>query len=157
VTVGLELFAVAAVAVAGCDALGRLCDTEPPTAAVVRTGLVLAVTRLLGVEFQFAGGALVIGVVLLALVAGLFVRLVPLPGRLVLGERFRVALRRSWRSTRGYGWPLLGVVAAVGLMTHLCLSVPVLGPVLAGPVAAVHAGAVAAFLDRSGTLFSPPG
>lgn len=91
------------------------------------------------------------------LLVGLFVvmvRLVPLPGRILLGEPIGTALRRSWASTREYGWQLFGIVLVIGLATHLFASLPLVGPIGTAGVAAVHAGAVAVLISR---LPSPSG
>lgn len=149
VAVGLELARVAAVTLAATYALGELLDVEPSTPALVRYGLVLLALRY-PLQANFTDGALLIGLPLVVAVLYLMVRLLPLPGRLVLGERFRTALGRSWAATSGHASSLAGVVLLVGLANHLAASVPVVGPVGSGGVAAFQAGVVAAVVERTG-------
>ncbi|WP_135825782.1 hypothetical protein [Halorussus ruber] len=148
--VGLELVAFLAVVAASAFALSRLLETRLTLPALARYGLVAA---LLGVgvgRVDFEGGAVLIGIPLIVAFLVVTVRLVPFPGRLVLGESVGTALRRSWTETRGHGWSLFGVVLVVGLANHLLASAPLAGPVGSGAMAAVHAGVVAAVIRRTG-------
>lgn len=147
VTVGIELFALAAVTVASTFGLGRLLDVDPSVAARIRYGLLLAVFWLPGEWFDltvpwFLGIPLLVGFLA---VQG---RLVPVPGRLVLGEGILTAVRRSWLSTAGHTWTLVGVVVLLGGANHLLTSVPVVGSLGSALVVALQAGVVAALLAQ---------
>lgn len=156
VTVGLELFAFVTV-VLGCTyALATMLETDLSVGIVARYGLLLAALRIGAPRATFTGGSILIGIPLLAAVLYLIVSLVPLPGRLVLGESLPTALRRSWARTDGYRWSLLGVVLVLGLTNDLLASLSVVSPVGSALVAAVHAGVVATFLARADGQ-QPPG
>jgi hypothetical protein len=149
VTVGLELFAFVAAVAACVAALGAVLGTTPSAAGVVRYAAVLGALRLLAVRATVTGDSILIGLPLLVGFLYVVVRLVPLPGRLVLGDSLATALRRSWDRTRGYGWSLFGVVLLLGLANDLLAVLPLVGPVGSALVAAVHAGVVATFLART--------
>ncbi|MEF8830009.1 MAG: hypothetical protein V5A23_00540 [Halobacteriales archaeon] len=145
---GLALLEVAVVTAAAVPALGRLLDVDPSPAAAVRYGLLVAVLRYGFFEVNFSGLAVVVGVPLLVAYFFVIVRLVPLAGRLVLGEDFATAAGRSWASARGHGWALIGVVAILGFTNHVLASIPLVGVVGSGAIAAIHAGVVAEVVER---------
>lgn len=147
-TVGLELAAFVAIVAASSYALSRLLDVRLTLPAVLRYGLVSALLRFALGRVNFEGGAILVGIFFLMVFLVVVVRLVPFPGRLILGESFRTALGRSWDMTRGHGWSLFGVVLVVGLANHLLASVPLVGPVGSAAVGAVHAGIVATVIHQ---------
>ena len=147
-TVGLALVELAVVVAASSYALGRLLDVQPSPTAVARYGLAVALFRYSLLRATFDGGAVVVGLLLVAALFVVAVRLVLLPVGLLLGDSFGGAVRRSWRATRGHGWALLGVALVIGVANHLLVSVALVGPVGSGAVAAVHAGALAAVVSR---------
>lgn len=142
-TVGLVLAKYLAVTLASGYALAQLLDVDLTLPALVRYGALVAVLWLGFGRITFEGGAVLFGLPVLVAFLFVVVRLVGLPARLLLGERFGTALSRSWRQATGHGWALFGVVIAVGVANHLTASVPVVGPVGSGAVAAVHAGVAA--------------
>jgi hypothetical protein len=142
-TVGLVLGKYAAVVLASGYALARLLDVALDATALARYGAVVALLWVGVGRFTFEGGAVLLGLPLLIAFFYVAVRLVPLPARLLRGESLRTALGRSWGQTDGHGWALFGVVLVVGVATHLTTSVPVVGPVGSGAVAALHAAVAA--------------
>lgn len=146
-TVGLVLAKFLAVVFASGYALARLQDAPLDATALARYGAVVAVLWVGFARFTFEGGAILFGLPLLAAFLYVAVRLVPLPARLLRGESVRTALGRSWAQSHGHGWALLGVVLVVGVANHLATSVPVVGPVGSGAVAAVHAAAAVAVCE----------
>lgn len=148
-TVGIELAGFVAVVVASSYALARLLAVRLALRAIIRYGLLVAFVQYGVVRLHFEGGAALVGIPLVVALTVAMVRLVPFPGRLVLGEPFGTAIRRSWASTRGDGWALLGVVLLVGLANHLLVSVPVVGPLGSAVAGAVHAGVVATVVART--------
>lgn len=142
-TLAAESLGALAVVAASSYALARLLDVCLTPSAVTRYGAVALLVRFGAGRVAFEGTSTLVGIPLLVGALALIARLVPFPGRLVLGEPFRVALSRSWYATRGHGWSLLGVVLAVGLANHLLASVPLAGPVGSAAVGAVHAAVVA--------------
>lgn len=155
VTVGLELLALATVTGASVFGLGRLLDVEPSPPAAVRYGLVLAVFWMPTGGFDLEPGLFPVALVLIVVFVLLVARLLPVPGRLVLGEGFGTALHRSWACTTGHTWAVFGAVLAVGVGTHLATSVPVVGPVGSSLFAALHAGVVAALLAHTDPVAGP--
>ena len=119
VTVGLELFSFVTAVGACAYALATLLDTDLSVGIVARYGVLLAALRVGAPQITFTGGSILIGLPLLAAVLYVVVSLVPLPGRLVLGESLVTALRRSWGQTGGYGWSLFGVVLLLGLANEI--------------------------------------
>lgn len=156
VTVGLELFAFVTVVLACTYALSTMLETDLSVGIVARYGVVLAALRVGAPQITFTGGSILIGLPLLAAVLYILVSLVPVPGRLVLGDSLVSALRRSWKRTNGYGWSLFGVVLLLGITNDLLASIPLVSPVGSALVAAVHAGVVATFLARTDDQ-QPPG
>jgi hypothetical protein len=149
VTVGLELFAFVTVVLSCTYALAAMLETDLSVGIVARYGALLAVLRVGAPRATFTGGSLLVGIPLLVAVLYLIVSLVPVPGRLVLGESLPTALRRSWARTDGYRWSLLGVVLVLGITNDLLAGLPVVSPAGSALVAAVHAGVVATFLART--------
>jgi hypothetical protein len=156
VTVGLELFAFVTVVLACTYALATLLDTDLSIGIVARYGVLLAALRVGVPQITFTGGSILIGIPLLVVFLYVLVSLVPLPGRLVLGESLVPALRRSWARTDGYRWSLFGVVLVLGITNDLLAGLPVVSPAGSALVAAVHAGVVATFLARTDGQ-QPPG
>jgi len=150
VTVGLEVFSLAAIVAASYGGLCALLGEEPSLVAGVRYGAVLVVLATLVPEVTFSGASAVLGIILLVVFLYVVVRLVPLPGRLACGESVRTALDRSWTQSGGHGWSLFGVVLTLGLANYLLVSLPLVGPLGSSAVAAVHAGVVSVFLERTG-------
>lgn len=146
-TVGLVLAKYLAVVFASGYALANLLDVDLDATALARYGAVVAVLWIGFARFTFEGGAILFGLPLLVAFLYVAVRLVPLPARLLRGESVRTALGRSWAQSYGHGWALLGVVLVVGVANHLVTSVPVVGPVGSGAVAAVHAAAAVAVCE----------
>ncbi len=150
VTVGLEVFSLAAIVAASYGGLCALLGEEPSLVAGVRYGAVLVALSTLVPEVTLGGAGAVLGIILLVVVLSVVVRLVPLPGRLAYGESVRTALGRSWTQSGGHGWSLFGVVLGLGLANSLLASLPLVGPLGSSAVAAVHAAVVAVFLERTG-------
>ncbi len=147
--IGLELLEVAVVVWASAYVLARLLQRPLTTAAVVRYAGLVALFQLgLGVHIEGAG--LLVAIPAFLIWMFVLVRLFALPGLLIAGKSVRIALRHSWRRTTGHGWSLVVVVGLLGLMSHLAMSVPLVGPLGTALVASLHAGAVVVFLDRSG-------
>ncbi|ELZ25664.1 hypothetical protein C475_09404 [Halosimplex carlsbadense 2-9-1] len=144
----LELLRTAAFAAAGVYAFATLLDVEPTRAATARYGFVFAADALLRTVAPAADVPLFVGIPFVALYVYVVVHLVALPALLVDGESTRDALGRSWQLSTGHGWALAAVVVVLGLATFLSASAPVGGPVLAGAIAAVQVGTVAAFVRR---------
>lgn len=140
-TVGLVVAKFLVVVLASGYALARLQGVDLAPAALARYGAVVAVLWVAVGRITFEGGSILLGLPLLIAFLYVVVRLVPLPARLLRGEPLRTALGRSWTQTQGHGWALFGVVVLVGVANHLAASVPVVGPVGSGAVAAVHAAA----------------
>lgn len=140
-TVGLVVAKYLVVVLASGYALARLQGTDLTLAALARYGAAVALLWVAVGRITFEGGAILVGLPLVIAFLYVAVRLVPLPARLVRDASARSALGRSWDQTRGHGWTLLGVVLVVGVANHLAASVPVVGPVGSGAVAAVHAAA----------------
>jgi len=140
-TVGLVVAKYLAVVLGSGYALAHLLEADLAPAALARYGAVVAVLWVGVGRATFEGGAVILGLPLLIAFLYVAVRLVPLPARLFRAESLRTALGRSWGQTHGHGWALLGVVLLVGVANHLAASVPVVGPVGSGAVAAVHAAA----------------
>lgn len=147
-TGGLALLEIAVVTLASGYALAALLEVDLTPAALGRYGLAIAALRVGVPRADFEGGAAVLAIPLLIGVFLVMVRLVPFPGLVIRGDSIRVALGRSWNVARGHGWPLFGVVLLLGVANHLLVSVPVVGPVGSGVVAAVHAGVVATATAR---------
>jgi len=150
VTVGLELFSLAVIVAAAYGGLCALLGAEPSTGAALRYGGLLVVLATAVPEVTFEGGSVVFGFVVLVLFLYVLVRLVPVPGRLAYGESVRTAFQRSWAQSHGHAWSLFGVVLVLGLANYLLSSLPLVGPLGSSVVAALHAAAVAVFLDRTG-------
>ncbi|QLH79202.1 hypothetical protein HZS55_18745 [Halosimplex rubrum] len=144
----LELFRVAALAAAGLYAFATLLDTEVTPAAAARYGLVFGAFALLRAFAPVADVPVLVGLPFVALYLYVVAHLVALPALLVEGRAIPDAIGRAWRLATGHGWALAAVVVVVGLATFLSASAPIGGPVLAGAVAAVQVGAVAAFVRR---------
>jgi hypothetical protein len=147
-TVGLVLAEYLAVVAASVYALAALLEVDLTAPAVLRYGALVAALWLGAGRITFEGGAVLFGLPLLIGFFVVAVRLVPLPGRVIRGDSIRAALGWSWRRARGHGWALFGVVLVVGVANHLLTSVPVVGPVGSGAVAALHAGVVATVCRR---------
>lgn len=147
-TVGAQLLEIAVVALAGGYALARLLDVEVTPLPLLRYGLAVFVLRVGATRATFEGEAMVLALPLLVAVFVVMVRLVPFPGRVIGGETVWTALCRSWTSTRGHGWTLLGVVLVLGVTAHLFASLPVVGPIGTAAVAAVHAAVVVTIITR---------
>lgn len=153
-TVGLELLALVAVAVAGWLTLSRAAGVGPSRNRLVTYLVFVVATRLLlGAFSAFDGLA---WVTLLAFVALLvvFVRLFAAPALVVAGGPdgdglgIRAAAGRSSRLARGRGPPVFGLVLAVGLATWFLGSVPAAGALVStAMVAPVHAVAVVVFVE----------
>ena len=148
-TIGLELPAFLVVSGAGAYPLARLLGVGLTRAAVLRYVAVAAVLRLASVNFDLAGGAVVLAIVLIPLAFVLLVRLFAVPGFLIVGRSIPDAFRDSWHRTRGHGRALFGVVFFIGLLNHLLASVSAIGPIGSALAGALHAGGVAAFLRQS--------
>jgi hypothetical protein len=146
--IGLKLLGFVVVAGAGAYALSRLLQVPLTTAATLRYAGVVAFLQVGPGNIQFTGGGLLLAIPLLVLVLFLFLRLFALPGLLVAGYSITSALRQSWRRTKGHGRSLFAVVVLLGILNHLLLSVPVVGPLGSAVVAVLHAGTVAVFLHR---------
>lgn len=149
---GLALVEIVVVTLASGYALSRLLAVDLTPAALGRYGLAIIALRVGVPRADFEGGAAVLAIPLLIAIFVVMVRLVPFPGLLIRGDSFRTALGRSWRLSRGHGWALFGVVLVLGVTNHLLVSVPVVGPVGTGLVAAVHAGVVASVLAQFGLV-----
>lgn len=147
-TGGLALLEIGVVTLASGYALATLLDVDLTPGALGRYGLAITALRVGVPRADFEGGAAVLAIPLLIAIFVVMVRLVPFPGLVIQGESIRVALGRSWDAARGHGWTLFGVVLLLGVANHLLVSVPVVGPVGSGAVAAVHAGVVATVLAR---------
>lgn len=147
-TVGLDLLGVVAVVGASSYALARLLDVDLTIPAILRYGVLVVVLDVGIGHVTFEGESLLVGLLLLVAFLVVMGRLVPFPGRLVLGDRFGPALRWSWQATRGHGGALVGVVLVLGLVNHLLTSVPLVGPLGSAAVGVVHAGVVATIIVR---------
>lgn len=147
-TIGLELLEFVVVVSAGAYVLARLLR-EPLTTAAVGwyTGLVALFQ--FGLGFRLEEGGLLLALPAFVIWLFVLVRLFALPGLLVAGDSVGAALRHSWRRATGHGVSLFVVIVLLGLLNHLLTSVPVIGSVGSALVAGLHAGAVAAFLDRT--------
>jgi hypothetical protein len=147
-TVGLEALELLAVVAAVTYVLGRALRREPTVGATLRYGTLLLV---LGYGVRPLGLSITVGfpfaILALILFAGVLVRLFAVPGLVVAGEGVWRSIRKSWHLCAGYGWDIFGVLLVLGITNHLVASVPVLGPVGSGAVAAVHACAVGAFFE----------
>ena len=150
---GLALYVLplVAISVAGAvtmgRAMGRSVGLEPVGSLL---GFVVAADlfhRLVG-SIDALQGMELWGLVPLALYFYLLVRLFLVPGLLVAGRSLRGAVRESVRRTAGRGWPLFGLVLAIGLAAWLLAMAP-LGAVLSSAlVAPVHAVAIVVVLER---------
>jgi hypothetical protein len=147
--IGLELLGFVAVAGAGVYALSRLLQVPLTTAATLRYAGVVVFLQVGPGNIQFQGGGMLLAVPLLIFFLFLFVRLFALPGLLVAGYSIISALRQSWRRTKGHGRSLFAVIILLGILNHLLLSVPVVGPLGSAAVAVLHTGTVAAFLHHA--------
>ncbi|WP_435179030.1 hypothetical protein [Halorussus sp. AFM4] len=149
-TVGTELAAFLAVAVAGWVVVSRALDAERTPGSLARyLGFAVGAHLLLGLFALFDG----LGwLALLALVAYLSVavRLFAAPALVVAGRDLRTAVRESVRRSRGETATVVGLVVLVGLAAWLLGSVPVVGALLSTAlVAPVHAVAVVAFAEST--------
>jgi hypothetical protein len=143
--IGLKLLGFAVVTGAGAYALSRLLQTPLTTAATLRYAGVVVFLHLGPENIQFEGGGLLLAIPLLVLFFFLALRLFALPGLLVTGYSLTSALQQSWRRTKGHSRSLFAVIILLGILNHLLLSVPVVGPLGSAVVAVLHVGTVAAF------------
>lgn len=159
---GLYVCSLLAVAVAGVLTLTRLLDGEARLGALPSyLGLVAAFDlahRAVG-SIDLLQGMGLLGLVPLAVLLWVLVRLFAAPGLAAAGATPWTALRESGRRVGGDGWSALGLLAVLGIVAWLLASVPVVGPVLTGAVVApVHAVAIASLFEhrRASDRFEPP-
>ncbi|MDG5819170.1 hypothetical protein [Natronococcus sp. A-GB7] len=89
------------------------------------------------------------GLVPLAVVLWVLVRLFAAPGLAAAGASPWTALRESGRWIGGDGWSALGLLFALGVGAWLLASAPAVGPALTGAlVAPVHAVAIASLIEH---------
>ncbi|NHN58410.1 MULTISPECIES: hypothetical protein [Halorussus] len=149
-TVGAELAAFLAVALAGWVVLSRAADAERTPGSLARyLAFAVGAHVLLGLFALFDG----LGwLALLALAAYLSaaVRLFAAPALVVAGRDLRTAIGESARRSRGEGATVVALVVLVGLAAWLLGSVPVVGAFLSTAVVApVHAVAAVAFVESA--------
>lgn len=147
---GLELVRNGALVLAGVYGFAALRDVDPSASATLRYGAVFGAFAALRTLTPTYSVGLLTGVVFIGLFLFVVVRLAAVPALLVEGASVRAAVDRSWRLAAGHGWPLLGVVAALGLASYALASAPRAGPVLGSLVAALQVAVVAAFVRRAG-------
>jgi hypothetical protein len=148
--VGLELLSFVAVASAGAYALARLLQVSLTTAAVLRYAGLVALFQF-GLGFRIEQAGLLLAFPLFTIWLFLLVRLFALPGLLVAGDSVGSAVRRSWRLATGHGWLLLAVVLLLGVLNHLLMSIPGIGPLGSAFVTVAHASTIATFLHTVNT------
>lgn len=157
-TLGLELLAILAVALAGWLTLSRAAGADRSRESFVSyLGFVVAVRLFLGAFAVFDGLAWVTLVAFVALLVA-FVRLFAAPALVVAGENrregegegIRAAAGRSSRLAHGRGATAFGLVLVFGLGAWLLGSVPAVGALVSTAlVAPVHAVAVVAFVEAA--------
>ncbi|MDG5758653.1 hypothetical protein QA600_04795 [Natronococcus sp. A-GB1] len=149
---GLYVISLLAVSVAGVLTLTALLDGEAHLESLSSyLGLVVLFDlahRLVG-SIGFLQEMGLFGLVPLAVLLWVLVRLFAAPGLAAAGASPWTALRESGRWTGGDGWSVLGLLFVLGIVAWLLASVPVGGPVLTGAlVAPVHAVAVASLFEH---------
>lgn len=147
--VGLKFLKFVVVTGAGAYALARLLDVPLTASGTLRYAAAVALLHFGIGRLNFEGEAVLLAVPLFIVAFILLVRLFALPGLLVAGSPMWLALRRSWRLSKGYGWSLFGVILLVGVLNHLLASAPIAGPLGSALVGVLHAGTVADFVRRT--------
>lgn len=150
---GLYLLPLAAVSAAGAvtmaRAMGREADLEGALSLFGYVLLVDFTLRLLGsIDALQALGLL--GLVPIALLLFVSVRLFAVPGSLVAGRSILPALRETNHRTSGHGWRLFGAVLAIAISWWILGALPFgafLSTVLVAPV---HALAIVHVLEAEG-------
>ena len=151
-TVGSELAAFLAVAVAGWLVLSRAADAER-----TRGGLAGYLAFAVGAHVLLRGFALFDGLGWLTLVAlvaylSVAVRLFAAPALVVAGRDLGASVRESARLSAGEVATVVGLVVLVGLAAWLLGSVPVVGALLSTAIVApVHAVAAVVFAESAET------
>lgn len=149
---GLHLVSLLAVSVAGVLTLTTLLDEEAHLGALPSyLGLVVLFDlahRLVG-SIGFLQEMGLFGLVPLAVLLWVLVRLFAAPGLAAAGASPWTALRESGRWVGVDGWSVLGLLFVLGIAAWLLASVPVIGPALTGAlVAPVHAVAIASLFEH---------
>lgn len=152
---GLEVLALIAVAGAGWLTMTRagglpyrLERFGAYAALVVGIDLLFRAVDAAGLEY--AGGSLLVALVLLGLVAFVAVRLFLVPVAVVTGDGLVRSLSESWRRARGRGWTILGLIVLFGFGSQLLVRVPYVGTALAVTVVGtVHAVSLVVLTDDS--------
>lgn len=145
--VGLELLGFIVVVGATAYALARLLGTPLTTAAVVRYAALLGFFQF-GPRIQLESAGLFVAIPVFIIWVFVLVHLFALPGLLIVGAPIRAALQHSWWRTTGHGWSLAAVIGLLGLLSHLGMSVPLIGPLGSALIASLHAGTIAVFLTH---------
>ncbi|UPM44809.1 hypothetical protein [Halocatena salina] len=143
--IGLELLNFVVVVSAGAYALAQLLRTPLTTAAVVRYAALVGLFQF-GPDVHIEGAGLLVALPVFVIWVFVLVRLFALPGLLITGASVRTACQHSWQRTTGHGWTLVAVIGLLGLLSHLGMSVPLVGPLGSALVAGLHAGTIAVFL-----------
>lgn len=148
---GLEVVAIAAIAVAGWLTMARASDEAfRPNRFLVYVSSVLLLDLLFRVVdasgLEYTGESLLVGLAILALVMGIFVRLFLVPVTMLREGGIVRPVGASWRYSRGRGLTLFGVIVVVGIgswtlaQVPTLVRVPELGTVLSTTIAGtVHA------------------
>ncbi|WP_265108206.1 hypothetical protein [Halosolutus halophilus] len=159
--VGLEVFVLLAVGIAGWVTIAQALDTYSRLRALSRYLIVLAaivsIPQLLGGSSVDINNFL-LGLVLLAMALFVLTRLFLFPALLVTGSGFVTALRQSYRRSRGQGMTIAGLIIVIGLAYWGLATVPVAGGFLSTAVVApIHAVAIVTVLsaDSHGTVSTP--
>lgn len=154
--IGLEMLAIAAVAVAGIATVAQAsAETERWDGALsgrrllAYFGLIVSFDAVGRVVGSFDGG-LLLGAVLAVPLFAAYVRAFAAPAFVVAGAGPLTALSRSWRATRGIGWRVLALVGCLGLAAWFLGSPPYIGTVLSTTVVgAAHAVSAATIRTES--------
>lgn len=150
---GLELLGIVVVALAGYLTVSRLLGTEwSPTGAgtyLLYVGLVTGFGWPVGqLQFGFSRATLAISLLVLTIALGIAVQLFAVPAAIVDGGGLAAAVKRSNAAVRGRRFWILGVIAALELVTWLVSFAPLV-PTLASfaLVGPLHALAVAVVFE----------
>lgn len=149
--IGLELLAFIVVVGASAYVLARLLQRPLTTAAVMRYAALVGLFQF-GPRIHLENAGLLVGVPIFIIWVFVLVRLFTLPGLLIAEKPVRAALRDSWHHTTGHGWSLVALIGLLGLLSHLGMSIPLVGPLGSALIASLHAGTIAVFLDH--TMFA---
>lgn len=159
--IGLELLIPLAVGIAGWVTFAWALETHSRLRSLSR--YLVALAAVVSIPQLLGGSSLdinnfLLGLVLFAVVLFVLTRLFLFPALLVTGSDFVLALRQSYRRSRGQGMTIVGLIVVIGLAYWGLATVPVAGGFLSTAIVApLHAVAIETVFsaDAHGTASTP--